>query len=181
MPHSFPNIGNATEFVGQTPWSARDALVPLSARRIKALHATMADEGVGRGRGRPPYNLRRCSAMGKLRGIDREGAIRSTYEFRHFFLVGQPIPAAAGFEPAPRAETSRRSTPPPPSRDSKRGIVHPDRRSDESAPRRRQAQTKAHSYPVRESASSGFRRLHAATEGASAGRSCAPMPLDRRT
>ena len=69
MPHSFPNIGNAAEFVGQTPWSARDALVPLSARRIKALHATMADEGVGRGRGRPPYNLRRCSAMGKLCGI----------------------------------------------------------------------------------------------------------------
>src|SRR5260370_26338330 len=69
MPHSFPNIGNAAEFVGQTPWSARDALVPLSARRIKALHATMADEGVGRGRGRPPYNLRRCSALGKLCGI----------------------------------------------------------------------------------------------------------------
>jgi hypothetical protein len=32
--------------VGQTPWSARDALVPLSARRINALHTTMADEGV---------------------------------------------------------------------------------------------------------------------------------------
>src|SRR5437899_11489270 len=77
MPHSFPNIGNAAEFVGQTPWSARDALVPLSARRIKALHATMADEGVGRGRGRPPYNLRRCSAMGKLCGINREGAQRA--------------------------------------------------------------------------------------------------------
>src|SRR6266581_4914485 len=75
MPHSFPNLGNAAEFVGQTPWSARDALVPLSARRTKALHATMADEGVGRGRGRPPYNLRRCSAMGKLCGINRKGAI----------------------------------------------------------------------------------------------------------
>src|SRR5437879_6459937 len=69
MPRSFPNIGNAAEFVGQTPWSARDALVPLSARRINALHATMADEGVGRGRGRPPYNLRRWPAMGKLCGI----------------------------------------------------------------------------------------------------------------
>jgi hypothetical protein len=42
--------------VGQTPWSARDALVPLSAHRIKSLHMAMADEGVGRGRGRPPYN-----------------------------------------------------------------------------------------------------------------------------
>src|SRR5437899_12771125 len=74
MPHSFPNIGNAAELVGQTPWSARDA--PLSAGRIKALHATMADEGVGRGRGRPPYNLRRCSAMGKLRGITLTVAAR---------------------------------------------------------------------------------------------------------
>ena len=62
--------------LGQTPWSARDALVPLSARRIKALHATMADEGVGRGRGRLPYNLCRYSAMGKLCGIDRKGALR---------------------------------------------------------------------------------------------------------
>jgi hypothetical protein len=56
MPQTFPSITNPVEFVGQTPWSARDALVPLSARRIKALHTTMADEGVGRGRGRPPYN-----------------------------------------------------------------------------------------------------------------------------
>ncbi len=49
-PQSFPKIG-----------SARDALVPLFARRIKVPHTTRADEGVGRGRGRPPYNFRRCS------------------------------------------------------------------------------------------------------------------------
>jgi len=30
MPHTFPNIGNAAEFVGQTPWSARVPLDPLS-------------------------------------------------------------------------------------------------------------------------------------------------------
>src|ERR1022692_144149 len=44
MPHSFPNIGNAAEFVGQTPWSA-----PWSALEEPRLSTT----ATGR-RGRRP-------------------------------------------------------------------------------------------------------------------------------
>src|ERR1039457_1850776 len=35
MPHTFPNTGNAAEFVGQTPWSARDALVLRPEQRYQ--------------------------------------------------------------------------------------------------------------------------------------------------
>jgi hypothetical protein len=35
MPHTFLNIGNTAEFVGQTPWSARVPLDPLFARRVR--------------------------------------------------------------------------------------------------------------------------------------------------
>ena len=43
--------------VGQTPWSARDALVPLSDRRIRSLHYGASRPGAGCGRGRPPHHL----------------------------------------------------------------------------------------------------------------------------
>ena len=69
MPHTFPNIWNAAEFVGQTPWSARVPLDPLFGRRIKWLPARKAGQGAGCGRGRPPHNPCRCSVMGKLCGI----------------------------------------------------------------------------------------------------------------
>ena len=50
MPHSFPNIGNAAEFVGQTPWSARDALRPPAESRPCTrrwpTRVSAADEGV---------------------------------------------------------------------------------------------------------------------------------------
>src|ERR1035438_4955977 len=48
MPHTFPNVGNAAEFVGQTPWSARVPLDPLFARRVRPF-----DDVKGR-RGRRP-------------------------------------------------------------------------------------------------------------------------------
>ena len=53
MPHSFPGSENSAEVVGRTPWSARDAHVPLLARRIKTLseskeppRGSAADPGV---------------------------------------------------------------------------------------------------------------------------------------
>src|SRR5260370_26568995 len=73
MPY-FSHHGSYCRICGADPWSARDALVPLSARRIKALHTTRADEGVGRGRGRPPYKLRRCSVVGIVCSIELKHA-----------------------------------------------------------------------------------------------------------
>ena len=49
---------NAAEVVGQTPWSARDAPVPLPAQRGQHLaEREQADEGVGRGPGGPPHSM----------------------------------------------------------------------------------------------------------------------------
>ena len=52
MPHTFSNIGNAAEFVGRTPWSARVPLDPLFARRVRPVdnrdrptRASAADRG----------------------------------------------------------------------------------------------------------------------------------------
>src|SRR5450631_4749193 len=46
--------------VGRTPWSARDAPVPLPAHRVRYLaECEQADGGVGRGPGGPPHH--RCS------------------------------------------------------------------------------------------------------------------------
>ena len=54
----FSTIGNAAEVVGQTPWSARDAPVPLPAQRGQHLaEREQADEGVGRGPGGPPHSM----------------------------------------------------------------------------------------------------------------------------
>ncbi len=40
--------------VGQTPWSARDALVPLFSRRIKRLPLSQAGQGSAAGAGVRP-------------------------------------------------------------------------------------------------------------------------------
>jgi hypothetical protein len=55
MPHTFPNIANAAESVGQTPWSARVPLDPLFANEISFIHTAQADGGVGCGPGGPPH------------------------------------------------------------------------------------------------------------------------------
>src|ERR1017187_980291 len=57
MPHSFPNTGNAAEFVGQTPWSARDALVPRPEQPYQhPAKREQADGGVGRSPGGLPHD-----------------------------------------------------------------------------------------------------------------------------
>jgi len=54
MPHGFLDIGNAAKIVGQAPWPARDALVPLFAHRIKLLPRSEARRGVGADKGGRP-------------------------------------------------------------------------------------------------------------------------------
>jgi cytochrome c oxidase assembly protein subunit 15 len=50
---------NPQDAVGRTPWSARDALVPLPERRDQHLaECQQADGGVGRGPGGPPHLTR---------------------------------------------------------------------------------------------------------------------------
>src|SRR5229473_2473373 len=43
VPPTFPNIGNALQIVGRTPWSARVPLDPLLANRIRVVPA--GDQG----------------------------------------------------------------------------------------------------------------------------------------
>ena len=69
MPHSFPNTGNAAEFVGQTPWSGRAALGPRPEQRYQhPAKREQADGGVGRSPGGLPHDHRRCglTAAGEL-------------------------------------------------------------------------------------------------------------------
>src|ERR1039458_7968120 len=67
MPHSFPNNGNGAEFVGQTPWSAPDALVPRPEQRYQhPAKQEQADGGVGRSPGRLPHDQCRCAVVRKL-------------------------------------------------------------------------------------------------------------------
>ena len=74
MPHSFPNNGNAAEFVGQTPWSARDALVPRPEQRYQhPAKREQADGGVGRSPGGLPHDQCRCVVVRKLCGIRLAG------------------------------------------------------------------------------------------------------------
>ena len=73
MPLSFLRTADPAEFVGRTPWSARDALVPLYANDIRHLQRKQADEGVGRGPGGPTINAD-WSAMAKLSGIGLQPA-----------------------------------------------------------------------------------------------------------
>src|ERR1035437_10247782 len=66
----FSTIGNAAEVVGQTPRSARDALVPHPEQRGQRLAGCeQADGGVGRGPGGPPHDLCRRPAPEKTSGI----------------------------------------------------------------------------------------------------------------
>src|ERR1019366_10217600 len=52
-------IATTAKVVGRTPWSARDALVPLPAQRYRHLaRRQQADGGVGRGPGGPPHPVR---------------------------------------------------------------------------------------------------------------------------
>ena len=50
MPLSFPTVGNSTEIVGQTPWSARVPLDPPVANEFSSVQTEQADEGVARRR-----------------------------------------------------------------------------------------------------------------------------------
>src|ERR1035438_1423924 len=53
---AFAGTANPAEVVGRTPWSARDALVPLPGQRYRHLaRRERADGGVGRGPGGPPH------------------------------------------------------------------------------------------------------------------------------
>ena len=73
MPHSFPNTGNAAEFVGRTPWSARDALVPQPEQRYQhPAKREQADGGVGRSPGGLPHDQCRCVVVRKLCGIGQD-------------------------------------------------------------------------------------------------------------
>jgi hypothetical protein len=55
--------------VGRTPWSARDALVPLFLRGISTCHHRRAGQEAGSGPGVPPHQLCRCALVGNLSGI----------------------------------------------------------------------------------------------------------------
>jgi hypothetical protein len=68
-PHTFPIAGIPNESVGPTPWSARDALVPLVREESVGRDHRGADQGVGRGRGRPPHSRCHCPETGKACGI----------------------------------------------------------------------------------------------------------------
>ena len=65
----FPPLGFPNQLVGRTPWSARDALVPPVPEESIGGDGREADQGVGRGRGRPPHNLCYCPETGKACGI----------------------------------------------------------------------------------------------------------------
>jgi len=77
---------------GRTPWSARDALVPLSRRRIRRLPLRSGRPGVGRGRGtlvrsRPPFPMVRVSSTTEKR---HEGVPRRPGGLPHR-LCGIPV------------------------------------------------------------------------------------------
>src|ERR1035438_799707 len=59
------------QMVGRTPWSARDALVPLQGLRYQH-HAErqQADGGVGRGPGGPPHHSLRVVIRAMKRGAE---------------------------------------------------------------------------------------------------------------
>src|SRR5688572_13193166 len=65
MPLSFLQTADPAEFVGRTPWSARDALVPLYSKR----HQALAKEAGRRGRRPrtrgPPHN--QCRLVGYVK------------------------------------------------------------------------------------------------------------------
>src|ERR1017187_10061446 len=92
MPDSFRNTGYAAELVGQTPLSARDALVPLPEQRYRHPEKReQADGGVGRSPGGLPHRQCRFSKgllpdpVGIIIG-PREHFIRSRRQCRNLHL-----------------------------------------------------------------------------------------------
>ena len=86
MPHSFPSIGSSAKIVGRTPWSARDALVPLLARRIKYLPLARSRPG-GRLRTRgSALQLVQMSGSGKTMWHQAESLPHKIYAFSDFCL-----------------------------------------------------------------------------------------------
>jgi hypothetical protein len=88
MPHIFPAAGFRITWwggpqggpqgrtPGRTPWSARDALVPSVLEESVGCHHREADQGVGRGRGRPPHCLCNYPETGKASGLRLQPARR---------------------------------------------------------------------------------------------------------
>ena len=69
----FPPPGFPNQLVGRTPWGVpsgpRDALVPPVREGSIGCDDREADQGVGRGRGRPPHYLCNCPETEKACGI----------------------------------------------------------------------------------------------------------------
>src|ERR1035438_9199648 len=62
----FAKAENSVEVVGRTPWSARDALVPLPEQRYQHLaRREQADGGVGRGQEGPPHQTSQTVRRGE--------------------------------------------------------------------------------------------------------------------
>src|SRR5216683_1180243 len=88
---TFPNIGNAVQVVGRTPWSARVPLDPLLANRIRVARrarptrASAADQGVR------PTTGADCAVRGKVSGIGLQPAVsRRRTEVRRCTLKRAP-------------------------------------------------------------------------------------------
>ena len=66
MPRTFRPNASLAEVVGRTPWSARDALVPLPEQRYQHIaRREQADGGVGRGPGGPPHQTSETARCGE--------------------------------------------------------------------------------------------------------------------
>src|SRR5450759_2412630 len=90
----FSTIGNAAEVVGQTPRSARDALVPHPEQRGQRLAGCeQADGGVGRGPGGPPHDLCRRPAPKKRVALAWQAARdpEGTRVYRRNWRVANPL------------------------------------------------------------------------------------------
>jgi hypothetical protein len=72
IPRAISTAEIPNELVGRTPWSARNALVPPVREESVGCDHRGADQGGGRGRGRPPHYLCYCPKTGKVRGIGQE-------------------------------------------------------------------------------------------------------------
>jgi hypothetical protein len=93
----FPSPGFRNKLVGRTPWSARDALVPPVREESVDCDYREADQGVGRGRGRPPHYLCNCPETGKACGIRlsaRPGGLKGRLQARLPATRGSHIDAS---------------------------------------------------------------------------------------
>src|ERR1035441_9633776 len=99
MPLTLPNLGNAAEVVGQTPWSARDARVPQPEQRYQhRARREQADGGVGRGPGVRPT----------IRAEWPPGSKVSDIELKH----APPLQLVCLAKVGRASATSQRATPP---------------------------------------------------------------------